>query len=140
MERNKEKINENGKINDYITVLEAYRDGKEIQCRDKDSNLPWHDISNPTFDFSCVEYRIKPIPTYRPYTNGDEAFTEIQEHSPSGWLYNTITMCYEHVICIASNGISTCKENYSFNEAYDTFIYPNNEKFGVKLDNNNEEV
>lgn len=140
MKRNREKIDENGKINDYITVLEGYLNGEEIECRMKGHNNSWSSIPNPTFDFSEMEYRIKPKKTHRPYTSGEEAFTEIQEHSPSGWLYNTITMCYEHVICIASNGISTCKENYSFDEAFGIFIYPNDEKFGIKLDNSNEEV
>lgn len=139
MERNREKINENGKINDYITVLNAYLNGNEIEYRQKESNEAWRLSVKPVFDFYHIEYRIKPKQIYRPYTSGEEAFTEIQEHSSSGWLYNTITMCYEHVICIASNGISTCKENYSYEQAFDTFIYPNDEKFGVKLNNNNNE-
>lgn len=134
MERNREKINENGKINEYITVLQGYLDNKEIECRVKGKDTDWYSISSPTFDFDTMEYRIKPKQSYRPYINGNEAFTEIQEHSPSGWVYNTITMCYEQIICIADNGISTCKESYSFDEAFGVFIYPNNSKFGVKLD------
>lgn len=134
MERNREKINENGKINDYITVLEAYRDGKEIEYRPRTGNEPWRLTKNPIFDFNTIEYRIKPIPAYRPYLNGDEAFTDMQKQPQFGWLYNTINMYYEQVICIANNGISTCKESYSFDEAFGVFIYPNNSKFGVKLD------
>ena len=133
MERNREQIDKNGKINDYITVLEAYRDGKQIQCRDKDSGLPWHDISNPTFDFSCIEYRIKPIPTYRPYISGDEAYTAMQENTPFGWLYNKEIMCYESVVCIGINGIKTHDSNYSYEEAFDIFTYPNDLRFGVIL-------
>ena len=139
MERNREKINENGKINDYITVLQGYLDNKEIECRVKGKGTDWYSISSPTFDFDTMEYRIKSKQIYRPYINGNEAFTEIQNHSPYGWLYNTVTMCYEQIVCIGDNGISTCKENYSFEEAFKIFIYPNDEKFGVKLDSNNEE-
>ena len=138
MERNREKIDENGKINDYITVLEGYRDGKEIEYRPKTGNEPWRLTENPIFDFYTTEYRIKPIPAYRPYLSGNEAFVEISEHEPFGWLYNTITMCYEQIICIGDNGISTCKESYYFDEAFNVFIYSNDEKFGVKLDNSNE--
>lgn len=134
MERNREKIDRNGKINDYITVLQGYLNNEEIECRVKGKNTDWYSISSPTFDFDTMEYRIKPIPAFRPYTDGNEAFEDMQNHSPSGWLYNTITMCYEHVICIGENGISTCKENYSFEQALKIFIYYNNEQFGIKLD------
>lgn len=134
MERNREKIDRNGKINDYITVLQGYLNNEVIECRKKGSNENWLPISNPTFNFDKVEYRVKPKQLYRRYIDGNEAFREIQKHSPSGWLYNTLTMCYEQVICIGDNGISTCKESYSFNKAFDVFIYPNDSKFGVKLD------
>lgn len=138
MERNREKINENGKINDYITVLNAYLNGEVIEYRDKESKGEWKLTENPIFDFHHLEYRVKPKPAYRPYLSGNEAFVEISEHEPFGWLYNTITMCYEQIVCIGDNGISTCKENYSFEKALNIFIYPNDEKFGVKLDDNNE--
>lgn len=134
MERNREKIDKNGKINDYITVLEGYLNNEVIECRKKGSNENWLPISNPTFNFDKVEYRIKPKPIYRSYTDGNEAFEDMQNHSSTGWLYNTITMCYEHIICIGDNGISTCKENYSFEQALKIFIYPNDLPFGVKLD------
>lgn len=49
-------------------------------------------------------------------------------------------MCYEQIVTVADNGISTCKENYSYDEALGVFIYPNESKFGVKLDNSNEEI
>lgn len=134
MERNREKINENGKINDYITVLQGYLNGEEIECRMKGHNNSWSNIPNPTFDFNEMEYRIKPKKTYRPYISGNEAFTAMQKQPQFGWLYNTLTMCYEQVICIGDNGISTCKESYFFDEAFGVFIYPNDSKFGVKLD------
>lgn len=140
MERNREKINENGKINDYITILQGYLNNEKIECRKKGSNENWLSISNPTFNFDKVEYRIKPKKYYRPYINGNEAFNAIQEHSPSEWLYNTITMLYEQILCIGDNGIYTRDDDYSYEQAFNTFIYPNDEKFGVKLDNSNEEV
>lgn len=141
MERNREKINENGKINEYITVLQGYLNGEEIECRMKGHNNSWSSIPNPTFDFSEMEYRIKPKSAYRPYITGTEAFIDIHNRPWFEWLYNTVTECYEQVICIGDNGIKTHDRIYSFNEAYDTFLYPDNkEKFGVKLDNSNEEI
>lgn len=126
--------NENSNVNEYITILQSYLAGDEIEHRIKGSNDNWTPCSNPIFDFNHLEYRVKPESIYRPYTDGNEVFTDIQHHSPSGWLYNTITMCYEHIICIGDNGISTCKENYSLEQAFKIFIYPNDLPFGVKLD------
>ena len=133
MERNREKINENGKINEYITVLQGYLDNKEIECRVKGKGTDWYSISSPTFDFDTMEYRIKPIPTYRPYINGNEAYTAMQENTQFGWLYNKETMCYEYIVCIGANGIKTHDGTYSYEEAFDTFTYPNDLRFGVKL-------
>lgn len=138
MERNREKIDKNGKINDYITVLNGYLNGEVIEYRDKKGDKTWHPTLTPIFDFYHTEYRIKPIPAYRPYISGNEAFVEISEHEPFGWLYNTVGLCYEQIICIGDNGISTHDNSYSFEQAFETFIYPNDEKFGVKLDNNEE--
>lgn len=140
MKRNREKIDRNGKINDYITVLQGYLNNEEIECRVKGKNTDWYSISSPTFDFDTMEYRIKPKPTYRPYTDGNEVFDAIQEHSPSGWVYNTETMLYEQILCIGDNGIYTRDNDYSYEQAFNIFIYPNDEKFGVKLNNDNEEV
>ena len=134
MERNREKINENGKINEYITVLQGYLDNEEIEYRIKGKDTAWYSISSPTFDFDTMEYRIKPIPAYRPYTDDNEAFTAMQEHQQFGWLYNKIEMCYQQILCIGSNGISTYKENFSYEDAFKVFIYSDNSTFGIKLD------
>lgn len=139
MKRNREKIDENGKINEYITVLQGYLNGEEIECRMRGHNNSWSIIPNPTFDFSVMEYRIKSKKTHRPYISGNEAFIEMQKQPQFGWLYNILTMCYEQVIYIRDNGISTYKKSYSFDEALDVFIYPNDSKFGVKLDNKSNE-
>lgn len=134
MKRSLEKTDKTSNVNHYITILQSYLAGEELEHRIKGSNDNWIPCICPVFDFLHTEYRVKPKPTYRPYISGEEVFTEVQQNTPSGWLYNTITMCYENITCIASNGISTCKENYSYEEAFNTFVYPNETKFGVKLD------
>ena len=135
--RRSETTIKNSDINHYITILQSYLAGDEIEHRLKGSNDNWTPCSNPVFDFNHLEYRVKPKSIYRPYTDGNEAFADMQHYSPFGWLYNTITMCYETIICIGDNGISTCKENYSFEQAFNIFIYPDDSKFGIKLDEEN---
>lgn len=126
----------NNSIDEYIKILKSYSEGKKLQFRVKGSKT-WYSAETPSFDFSTNEYRIKPTSYYRPYINGNEAFTEIHEHTPSGWLYNMTTMLYEQILCIGDNGIYTRDNDYSYEQAFNTFIYPNDEKFGIKLDNNN---
>lgn len=41
-----------------IKVMQAYVDGKEIQCRDDDK---WVDVKSPDW-IECIAYRIKPVP------------------------------------------------------------------------------
>ena len=134
MRMSRRNQNENINVNHYINVLQAYLIGEEIEHRIKGSKDAWTSCSTLTFDFNHIEYRVKPKPTHRPYIDGDEAYTDMQNHPQFGWLYNTIEMCYQQILCIDSNGISTYKENYSFEQAFKIFIYPNNLTFGVKLD------
>lgn len=121
-------------VNHYITILQSYLAGEELEHRLKGSNDDWTPCKDPVFDFNHLEYRVKPKPAYRPYISGDEAFANMQDHSPFGWLFNTITMCYEHINCIGINGINTYNKNYSYKEAFNVFVYPNETKFGIKLD------
>lgn len=48
---------------DYmISVLQAYKDGQTVQWRTK-GNTVWEDyVANIVFDFSIMEYRVKPEP------------------------------------------------------------------------------
>jgi hypothetical protein len=50
---------------EMIEVIKAYEDKKQIQSRQKGTNIEFKDDNTPTFNFFCCDYRIKP--TYRPY-------------------------------------------------------------------------
>jgi hypothetical protein len=43
----------------YIKVIEAFIQGKQIQCSPFDDSH-WYDVAMPTFDFQNANYRIKP--------------------------------------------------------------------------------
>jgi hypothetical protein len=46
-----------------IDVLTAYRDGKQIQTRERGiHDSEWSETASPTWDFSRAEYRVKPEP------------------------------------------------------------------------------
>ena len=70
------------KVSEQISIIKAYEDGKTIERRAYFTSA-WKIIDyveNHQFDFASYEYRIKPVPKYRPYESVDEAFNEAEKH------------------------------------------------------------
>lgn len=51
---------------EIIAVVQAFKDGKQIQARYR--NEEWVDLCAPTWEFSRLEYRVKPESKRRWYT------------------------------------------------------------------------
>lgn len=73
-------------------ILQAYAEGKVIECRRKPSAMESEDTPNgwtemKDIDFwRNVEYRIKPESAYRPFENAQECLEEMRRHEPFGWV------------------------------------------------------
>ena len=70
------------KVSEQIAIIKAYEDGKSIERRALFTS-EWKsidNINNYQFNFAEYEYRIKPVPKYRPYESVDEAFNEAEKH------------------------------------------------------------
>ena len=70
------------KVSEQIAIMKAYEDGKSIERRSFFTS-EWKsidNINNYQFNFAEYEYRIKPVPKYRPYESVDEAFKEAEKH------------------------------------------------------------
>ena len=70
------------KVSEQIAIMKAFEDGKTIEQKRFD-RTEWESIvydENYQFNFSEYEYRIKPVPKYRPYESVDEAFKEAEKH------------------------------------------------------------
>ena len=70
------------KISEQIAIMKAYEDGKTIERRAFFTS-EWKsidNINNYQFNFAEYEYRIKPVPKYRPYESVDEAFKDAEKH------------------------------------------------------------
>ena len=70
------------KVSEQIAIMKAFEDGKTIEQKRFD-RTEWESIvydENFQFNFSEYEYRIKPVPKYRPYESVDEAFKEAEKH------------------------------------------------------------
>ncbi len=67
--------------------MQAYTDGKQIQCKSEDIWLDWNTRIEPVWDWRNCEYRIKPEPKepiYRPYKDFGEFRAEWEKHG--GWV------------------------------------------------------
>ena len=70
------------KVSEQIAIIKAYEGGKTIEVKRYDETK-WKSldyVENYKFNFSCYEYRIKPVPKYRPYESVDEAFNDAEKH------------------------------------------------------------
>lgn len=73
---------------DILPILQAFAEGKTIEVRSNSKYNPgeWIETTNPSFDIKSHEYRIKPEPKYRPFSNAEECWQEMQKHRPFGWV------------------------------------------------------
>lgn len=72
--------------NDILPILQAFAEGKAIESRCiKGEKSLWYDDDDLSFD-DDLEYRIKPEPKYRPFTNAKECWQEMLKHQPFGWI------------------------------------------------------
>lgn len=82
---------------EFYPILQAFAEGKIIECRTKPSILKgsdtlkeWTEMGEIEF-WNNTEYRIKPAPRYRPFKDVEECWKEMQKHQPFGWIIDIIT-------------------------------------------------
>ena len=68
---------------ELLPIMQAFAEGKTIEYRE--SGGAWKVAHTPTWS-SCLFYRIKPEPKYRPFKTQEECWNEMQKHQPFGWL------------------------------------------------------
>ena len=68
---------------ELLPIMQAFAEGKTIEYRE--SGGAWKVAHTPTWS-SCLFYRIKPEPRYRPFKTQEECWNEMQKHQPFGWL------------------------------------------------------
>ena len=68
---------------ELLPIMQAFAEGKTIEYRE--SGGEWKVAHTPTWS-SCLFYRIKPEPKYRPFKTKEECWNEMQKHQPFGWL------------------------------------------------------
>ena len=97
------------KVSEQIAIIKAYEDGKSIERRAFFTS-EWKsidNINNYQFNFAEYEYRIKPVPKYRPYESVEEAFNEAEKHGFWIKCKNKESLCTIHDF-----GVGICGDLY----------------------------
>ena len=77
---------------EFYPILQAFAEGKVIECRTKPSTIKGTDVPNEWTEMKEIEYwnnteyRIKPELKYRHFANTEECWTEMLKHQPFGWI------------------------------------------------------
>ncbi len=131
---------------EFYPILQAYAEGKVIECRTKPSVLSksWQDMNDWTEMkeieyWSNTEYRIKSDnkaeAKYRPFANAEECWKEMEKHQHFGWLKNKISKYYALITVIDDNFVSLNRSTgWSFNGLMGNYTFADGTPFGVKVE------
>ena len=131
------------KVKEMLPILQAYAEGKIIECRTKPSAVEGTDVPNDWTEmkqiefWNNVEYRIKPPePTYRPFKNAEECWAEMLKHQPFGWVMLKDTESgYYMLKGIASQVVIGFNEiPFSYKKVFEDYTFANGTPFGVKIE------
>lgn len=128
---------------EFYPILQAYAEGKVIECRTKPSFIEGTDVPNDWTEMKEIlfwnntEYRVKPEPKYRPFKNAEECWTEMQKHQPFGWIkgkegehHSLITSIIADEEEVYINGIS----GFVLDEIMEHYTFADGLPFGVKVE------
>lgn len=129
---------------EFYPILQAFAEGKVIECRTKSSFIEGTDVPNDWEEMKEIvfwnntEYRIKPEPKYRSFKNAEECWTEMLKHQPFGWVKDKKDV--HHRVLITAVDDDTCGMSLNGNAAWslsgimDLFTFADGTPFGVKVE------
>lgn len=129
---------------EFYPILQAYAEGKVIECRTKPSFIEDTDVPNDLAEMKEIEfwnnteYRIKPEQKYRPFSNAEECWNEMQKHQPFGWIkpksddvigkFMLIDSLMDKVVTVRTN------VRFKYHELLEHCIFADYTSFGVKVE------
>lgn len=127
---------------EFYPILQAFAEGKVIECRTKpsfieDTDVPndWAEMKEIVF-WNNTEYRIKPEPKYRPFANAEECWQEMLKHQPFGWVKMKDTESGYYILKgIANQVVIGLNETpFSYKKVFEDYIFAYGTPFGVKVE------
>lgn len=131
---------------EFYPILQAFAEGKAIECRTKPSVVECSDIPNDWTEMKEIEfwnnteYRIKPDSKakakYRPFANAEECWNEMQKHQPFGWVKDNETQSF--FVCKAFGNllfsIGIEDKPYNYKEVLRDYTFADGTPFGIKVE------
>lgn len=130
---------------EFYPFLQAFADGKAIECRTKPSAVKGTSVPNDWTEINeigywdNIEYRVKQEPKYRPFKDAKECWAEMLKHQPFGWVKSQIGEVNSLIILIDNEGLVIGDRNngvIGFVTATDFFKikFADGTPFGVKVE------
>lgn len=127
---------------EFYPILQAYAEGRVIECRTKPNAVEGTDIPNDWAEmkeieyWNNVEYRIKPEVKFRPFANAEECWEEMQKHQPFGCVKDNETQSF--FVCKAFGNllfsIGIEDKPYNYNEVLRDYTFADGTPFGIKVE------
>lgn len=129
-------------VKQMMPIIQAYAEGKIIECRTKPSTIKGTDVPNDWTEikeisfWDNIEYRIKPESKYRPFKDAEECWQEVLKHQPFGWVKLKDTESgYYMLKGIASQVVIGFNETpFSYKKVFEDYTFANGTPFGVKIE------
>lgn len=121
-------------VKSFLPILQAFADGKEIECREEDK---WYKVLEICNEMNPQDYRIKPEHKYRPFKDAEECWKELLKHQPFGWVKDKKD---GHHALITAVDDDTCGMSLNGNAAWslsgimDLFTFADGVPFGIKVE------
>lgn len=113
---------------ELLPIMQAFAEGKTIEYRE--SGGAWKVAHTPTWS-SCLFYRIKPEPRYRPFKTQEECWNEMMKHQPFGWVKEISSEMLYLINGISDMSIVIMEDISSFKEAMNIYEFNDGAPFGV---------
>lgn len=128
-------------VKEMLPILQAYAEGRVIECRTKPSAVEGTDVPNDWTEMKEIEYwnnteyRIKPEVKFRPFANAEECWEEMMKHQPFGWVkFKDTESGYYMITFIAINVVVGLNDTpFSYERVFDDYSFADGTPFGIKL-------
>ena len=116
---------------ELLPFIQAFAEGKEIECREEDK---WYKVLEICNEMNPQDYRIKPEPKYRPFANAEECWVEMQKHQPFGWLKSKKDGYYSFITMLNYRFRLNGYDGWRFDDVINKFTFADCTPFGVKVE------
>lgn len=118
-----------------LPIIQEFSEGQDIEYFDK-GDCKWRTCIEPDFNDN-VEYRIKPEPTWIPFTFSNTCLKEIKKHHPRGWVKEIKSGKITAIVSVSQAGISFLGRNgyvKDFSCVFKEYTFADGAPFGVKVE------